>query len=157
MASLDWIIDAGGTRRYITGANSIGGYSLSGDTDSFNPLDATIYYFGVTLNTIETTANRSYNVIPHAGRIYRIDLVITNQGTLGSNETSSIAFRLNNTTDTVIDPAITTNSLISHAFNNLTVPIVVAEGDTFEIKWTTPTYATNPTNVRFHYNIFIAP
>jgi hypothetical protein len=119
-----------------------------------SPADATTYYYGVLANAIQTTEGNSKLVISKAGTITRIDLISTNTGTLGSNETSTVSFRLNATTDTTITSALVTNTTLStYAATGLS--IVVAAGDTFEIKWVTPTWATNPTNLRFTVLIYI--
>ena len=130
------------------------GYTLVSTATSLSPVDATTYYFGVLAPAVATTANVSYLIIPKTGTIKRIDVIIINAGTLGSNETSTISFRLNNTTDTSISSAITTNAAIQ-AFTNSALSIAVTAGDTFELKWVTPTWATNPTTIRFTTTIYI--
>jgi hypothetical protein len=137
-----------------SGVTGYQGYSLMGISALNSPADATTYYYGVLANAIQTTEGNSKLVISKAGTVTRIDLISTNTGTLGSNETSTVSFRLNATTDTTITSALVTNTTLStYAATGLST--VVAAGDTFEIKWVTPTWATNPTNLRFTVLIYI--
>ena len=147
-------------------STSTNGYLTSTDWNTFNgklvstfsrstsvsPADATTYYAGNWWST--TTANAQQAVIPITGSIVRIDIIIVNVGTLGTSETSTIYFRLNNTTDTTISSSITTNQ-VSKVFSNSSLNISVTAGDTFEIKWITPTWVTNPTSVTFNALIYI--
>jgi hypothetical protein len=148
-----------GTLTNCTGLPSSGitgyqGYVIMPLPGQLNPADATTYYFGALSNAVSTTANDSALIIPKTGTIKRIDIVIANGGTLGSNEASTVYFRLNNTTDTVISNSVTTNAVRS-AFTNSGLSVAVAAGDTYEIKWVAPTYATNPTSIRFYVSIYI--
>lgn len=75
-------------------------------------------------------------------------------GTQGSNETSSLFLRLNNSTDSLISDAIINNALSTiYSITSLAIPI--AAGDYVELKWVTPTWVTNPTSVRFNAVIYI--
>ena len=57
-----------------------------------------------------------------------------------------MSFRLNNTTDTTLSSAIVNNA--SYTVVSVTgLSTAVAVGDYYEIKWVTPTWATNPTGV----------
>lgn len=130
------------------------GYTLQCSTAPISPNDGFTYYWGTLLSITSTTANSSYMIIPKSGTVKRIDTVIVNAGTLGSAETSTMSFRLNDTTDTAISSAITTNATIQR-FTNSGLSISVTAGDTFEIKWVAPTYSTNPTNLRLANVIYI--
>lgn len=138
----------------ISGIIGYQGYALNFSSAALNPADATTYYFGLALNTVSTTAAESSLIIPKAGTVKRVDIIYTNQGTAGTTETSTVSFRLNNTTDTTISAAVVTNA-VRQAVSNTGLSIAVAAGDTFEIKWVTPTYATNPTVLRIHGIIYI--
>jgi hypothetical protein len=137
-----------------TQLNTKHGYTMMSTSAGFNPADSTIYYFGSVVTTVTSTADETSLVIPKTGTVKRIDIITTNQGTLGSNETSTVVFRLNNTTDTTINNAVVTNALRS-AFTSGVLAVAVTAGDRFEIKWTAPSYATNPTVVRFTFVVYI--
>lgn len=132
------------------------GYTIQASGAVFSPVDATTYYFGPFGNANPgSTADISRIYIPKSGTIKAAYVFMNNAGTLGTSETSTIAIRLNNTTDTTITSSLTTSS-VSNAFNNTALAIAVVAGDYIEIKWTTPTWATNPTNVRPSVLIYIA-
>ncbi len=134
----------------IAGVNVYEYYVLDGIFSSavWSPVDATTYYGGArpALSTT-TTAAVSRMVIPQAGTITRCDVFVANDGTLGSGETSTLSIRLNNTTDTTVTSALTTNNA-ANVFNNISLSITVDAGAYIEFKWVTPTWATNPTSVR---------
>lgn len=126
------------------------GYVLQAAGASFSPTDATTYYFGGLPSVVPTTSaaiERLY--IPKSG-VIKAAYVFFNQ-TSGTNETSTINIRVNNTTDYAISSAITNDSTVT-AFNNPSLNsgagIPVNAGDYIEIKWVCPTWATNPTGVR---------
>lgn len=140
--------------------NFIAGYVLYVNTSSlFAPADATTYYFGAPqfMNVVTTTQKRKV-FIPKAGKITRVDISVhNNSGTQGSNETSTVSLRLNDTTDTTLTSALTADAAsgATNYFNITGLSIVVAAGDYFEIKWVTPTWVTNPTNVMLYLQVFV--
>lgn len=132
------------------------GYVLQAETTAtFNPADATTYYFGSLygLGANSTAASRRV-YIPKSGTI-RACTVYFNQGGAGDAELSTMSIRLNNTSDTTISAAVNNSSAI-FSFSNLALAIPVVAGDYFEIKWVCPTWATtNPTSVRISAQIYI--
>jgi len=135
--------------------NNLGVMVLSADASNTSPLNATTYYFGAWGSlTLSTSNNVRRLYIQRAGKITKIDVYIATTGTLGSSETSTMSFRLNDTTDTTISSAITTSSAANH-FTNTALGITVAAGDYFEIKWVTPTWATPPTGVYVTVKVYI--
>ena len=102
---------------------------------------------GINPQSAGSTAavNRIY--IPRDGTITAAYVVFDNSGTLATTETGTIAIRLNNTTDYSISASVT-NDVRPTVYNNTGLSIAVSAGDYIELKWTTPTYATNPTQVR---------
>lgn len=124
------------------------GYTLQASGNTSSPSDATTYYFGsIPVQALTTTAASQRVYVPKSGFIRVVRLFFNNSGTLGSNETSTVSLRLNDTTDTAISSAVT-NDAVATTFVNSSLSIAVAAGDYFEFKWVTPTWATNPTNVR---------
>ncbi len=132
------------------------GYTLFANAQGgTNPADATTYYFGAfaTRNiTVTPDINRIY--IPKTGTVTSAYIGINIAGTLGSNETSTMSFRLNNTTDTTLSSSITTTAVLN-TFNVTGLSIAVSAGDYFEVKWVTPTWATNPTTIAYNIVFYI--
>ena len=124
------------------------GHSLVAQGASFNPSDATTYYFGAFGDLAPSTTAASQRIyIPRAGFLTYASLFINVAGTLGTNETSTVSVRLNNTTDTTLSSAVTCDA-VAQEFHVTDLGITVAQGDYVELKWITPTWATNPTTVR---------
>jgi hypothetical protein len=120
---------------------------------STNPADATTYYFGAFPHVaLSTTAANQRLYIMRAGTVVAADIFMI--CTTGTSETSTMSFRLNNTTDTTISSAVALNATPFHV-QNTSLSIAVAAGDYFEIKWVTPTWVTNPTAVLGWVQIFV--
>ncbi len=130
-----------------------GGYVLTASCNTSTPLDATTYYFGdVYVLAQQTTADVQRIYFPKAGTI--TSARITFHQTAGTAETSTVSIRLNNTTDTTLSAAVT-NDAANTTFLNSGLSIAVTTSDYIEIKWVTPTWATNPTNVRATAHILV--
>lgn len=150
-AYTDAITDAGG---YFTATDKDGalqelgaavGFPLQVSTYNTNPADATTYYFGGLHGAgLGTTGGGRRIYIPRAGTVTKAYLVFT--CSTGSNETSTVSFRLNDTTDTTISTTVALNAS-PHVASKTDLSISVSAGDFFEIKWVSPTWATNPTAV----------
>ena len=124
----------------------VGAYVLSTFLSySLSPVDATTYFFSPFpgAGLVTTAANHKCR-IPRASVIRKI--YIEGVCTTGSGETSTISFRLNDTTDTTITSAAIFNAP-PFSFSNTGLSITVAAGDWFSIKWVAPTWATNPTSL----------
>lgn len=110
-----------------------------------NPADATTYFFGslesAALNT--TATNRKIPFL-RDGTIRKISLILIPTTIGGTTETSTLSFRLNDTTDTTITSAADLSALYEVTAN---VIIPITSGDWGTIKWVTPTWSTNPTGV----------
>ena len=132
------------------------GYALQGGSfANLNPADNTTYYFGCfTSIAASTTPARTRCYIPKPGTITAVRVTFWNAGTLSSPQTSTVSLRLNNTTDTVVSTAVVNNPVVT-TFSNASLSVTVGEGDYFEIKWVTPTWPTNPTNIRMSVAVYI--
>lgn len=122
------------------------GYSITGYGLIAGPADSTTYYFGglaLSNFTMDTTAATKRLYIPKAGTLKVVEGFIYTTVGGASNETSTISFRLNNTTDTSIS-ALLDLSAQAVTFSNTSLSVSVARGDYFEFKWATPAWATNP-------------
>lgn len=131
------------------------GYALQFSAAQFAPADGSTYYIGshAGLAPVAGSKNISRVYIPKAGTVKYCYIDFSN-GTTGTNEASTVSFRLNDTTDTTISDAVTNDSA-NTTFNNTSLSISVAAGDYFEIKWVCPTWVTNPTKVNVHGTIYI--
>lgn len=141
--------------KYPTG--NVLGYALYTQLSSIinDPADATTYYFGSNvINTLKTTDGISRLYIPAAGTIDSCYVVCSLFLGNGSSETSTIYIRLNSATDTVVSSSVVNTSSITVA-SNTGLNIVVAAGDYIEMKWVTPTWATNPLGVTLSAQIHI--
>ena len=143
----DLAVADGGTGASTAAAartNLSAGYAVNGVTSVLaTPADATTYVFGQVATTVYNLA-RMY--VPRDGTLKAVYINIYVAGTLASNETSTVSFRLNDTTDTTI----TTGAKADATAQNYSITgmsVSVAAGDTFVIKWVTPTWGTNPTNL----------
>ncbi|MEP7119179.1 MAG: hypothetical protein ABI880_16445, partial [Acidobacteriota bacterium] len=133
-----------------------GGYALQvGSSSGFNPSDNSTFYYGcfpaLTASTVAGTA-RCY--IPKGGTVTAVYGAFSNAGTPGSGETSTINFRLNNSTNTLVAAGVTNTAVVT-TFSNSGLSITVAAGDFFELQWVTPTWATNPTAVRLAAVLYV--
>jgi hypothetical protein len=123
---------------------------------SFNPADATTYYFGGFPGLAPSTSATSRKLwMPRAGVIRAVYGNIVYLGA-GSNEASTLSLRLNDTTDTQITATLDlSNAGLNVSFNNAGLSIPVAQGDFVSLKWVTPTWTTNPTAVFFSGSILV--
>ena len=138
-------------------ASGLGYVLQAGSSANLNPADNTTYYYAcfpavAAANTAAAAANsRCY--IPRAGTVTAVVLQFWNSGTLGSAQTSTVNFRLNGTTTSLVATGLLNNSATTTGSATLSVP--VAAGDYFQILWTTPVWTTNPTAVRLAVVVYI--
>ena len=122
-----------------------GFYVLTGWHASSNPADSITHYWGSQPTAVTTATEARRNIfIPKAGVITAFYLTLGIAGA-GTSETVNYWIRLNATSDSH-------NIQVAHdasptAGNNISDRVAVAAGDTIEIKFTAPVYATNPTGI----------
>lgn len=156
---IDGDLTVGGTISGGSGAST--GYALQANVGSaagntIDPADSTAYYIGTGregLSGLSVAADHKV-YIPKAGTITTAYFTVRNEGTLGTSETSTVAIRLNNTTDTSVSTAVQADSAIE-TFSNTGLSISVAQGDYIEFKWTTPAWSTNPTDLDLSWVVFV--
>jgi hypothetical protein len=68
-------------------------------------------------------------------------------GTIGTGESGTLAIRKNNTTDFTISAGVLMNAANVYVQATGLSGASFVSGDYFELKFTAPTWATNPTNV----------
>lgn len=120
---------------------------LNGGHTTSNPADATTYVFGALPLPLTGTGSSGGNVriyFPITGTL--VYARITFVQTAGSNQTSTIYLRLNNTTDTILSSAVTNDASVT-TFVNSSLSISGSTTDYVEFKWVCPTWTTNPTGV----------
>jgi hypothetical protein len=124
-----------------------------------NPADATNYYVGVA-DSPSTTSKDASIIIPVTGKIKSIGINSVIYTVLGTSENSTFSVRVLSggingaATETLLTNTYKLNATyISTILTGLNIS--VNAGDAIEIKWLTPTWATNPTGVRLKFNLFI--
>jgi hypothetical protein len=131
------------------------GYTVQGGAYMFSPADSTAYYFGCMYSQAPNSSpNLAKLPILVDGWIRRVSVFFYNSGTLGSAEASSLYVRINDSVDYLVS-AVVKNDASTGQFTTYDLSIPVAKGDTFEFKWVTPAWATNPTNVRIAGFVYI--
>lgn len=132
-----------------------GSYVLQLGTAIGSPIDTYTYYFGLPANAgVSNNASIRQFTPPKSGTITRAEINISTDGTLGTNETSSLYLRLNNTTDYLLSNTISHNSQVYKlSKTGLNIPIV--NTDNLVLKFLTPTWTTNPTSVYFSVTLLV--
>lgn len=130
------------------------GYALNGSMTSLSsPVDSTTYYIGDEGVVPGTTDGLARVTIPKAGTVKSVYIRFRNAAG-GSAETSTVSFRLNSSTDTVVSSVVQNDQAVE-VFSNTGLSIAVSAGDYFELKWTTPAWAANPADVRINWQIYV--
>lgn len=138
----------------VAGGAGVVGYTLQLiQPDTFaSPADATTYYFGNLVITTVATNNRVY--VPKNGTLKAVYGHALTTGTLASAQNSTMAVRINNTTDVTVSSTVTHDATVT-TFSATGLSQAVSAGDYVTMKWTTPTWTTNPTNVRHQVVLYI--
>lgn len=124
---------------------------------AISPTDGSTYYMGgLSAAGVTTSANIRRFYIPTSGVIKKAHVYFLNPGTLGTEETSSIYIRKNNTNDFLISDQVVNNAISVH-LSKTDMSVSVNAGDYIEIKWVCPTWATNPTSVRYYVHLELQP
>lgn len=118
------------------------------------PADATAYHFGQPWLEPNAVADLFQLPIWRTGVITDAYIWFVVAGTLASAQNSTMAIRINNTTDNNIVTDLQHTSIVG-VRRIAGLSIAVTTGDDFEIKWTTPTWTTNPTNVAHDVRLFV--
>lgn len=127
-------------------------YTLSAVCAAFNPLDATTYFLGNSVLLAPSTSGATrYIEIPYTGRLIGASIAIIETTSFGTSENSTLSFRLNNSTDTMLSSTIDVSAQFIDSVINLNT--LVTAGDRFEIKWVTPTWVTNPVGTAFKIDL----
>lgn len=126
--------------------------TLTGSQGTF--ADPVTLYGGAITTLTSTTAGINQVPIPKSGTITDIYVFQLTAGATSSGESSTMAVRINNTTDVTISSAVLNSSgQLNYSATGLSQ--AVTAGDYVEFKFASATWATNPTNVRWTVVIFI--
>ena len=126
-------------------------FVLNGSSSTSNPSDSSVYYFGSLVIGLDVGADNSRIYMPFSGVIRRAIAHCTCAA--GSAEDVPMVIRKNNTTDYAIDTQ--TLAVAVRLFSNYSLNIPVAQGDYVNFKISTPAWATNPTSIRFGWQLVI--
>lgn len=122
----------------------IANYTQSFYFPTFSPADATNYYVGNCNNTPFTTDTNVRLMALKTGSLKKV--AFNSRQTAGSSENSTFALGINgsytNIATTVKFDGVPNNNNLITGLN-----IAVTEGDVITLRWTTPTWVTNPTGV----------
>lgn len=151
----DTIVWSSGNTRYEN--KQLLGYAIPFSTGTqSNPVDATTYYvglsYGIPLTSLTTVSGTGRIHVPKSGIVKSVYIHFV-QG-LASSETSTISLRLNDTTDYTISNSVL-NTTNPSFVTNTNMNISVVAGDYLHVKWVTPTWVTNPINLRISGLIYI--
>jgi hypothetical protein len=116
---------------------------------------ATLFFGGVPVLGPQTTAQLARIYVPKAGVIQAVYLNVLNTSADGTAETSTVTLRVNNTDSSATVTNVVTNGA-TQFFSNTAASVTVVAGDYIELKWVTPTYATNPTDVMMNGVVYVA-
>ena len=128
---------------YVKQEVLVGGFAYT------SPADSTTYYFGIWDSlALATFSDLRRIYVMQTGTITAVSLFfhVVAGGSVGSNETSTLWIRKNDTTDYTVTTTLDFSSVRYSAFvTGLSIPVTA--GDYIVFKWTTPAWTTNPTNV----------
>jgi hypothetical protein len=117
-------------------------FTIHANFASFNPADATTYYFGAQYTVAPgTAATARIFYIPYDCTL--IGYTIGISYTVGSAQDSQIYCRINNTTDVQLGGNFSGAATIFT--QGTTAATNLSAGDYLNIKWVCPTWVTNPT------------
>ena len=129
----------------------IGTIMTFGNSVRFTPADNATYYFSQWVNpggeTLESFV-RSY--APNAMTIKAATVSVV----AGAGSSENVTFEIG--VNGVYTAITTTAQLTSTAtnFSNFALNITIAQGDSLTARMVTPTWVTNPTNMRFNLNFY---
>jgi hypothetical protein len=136
-------------------ANSF--FSMVANSATLNPSDGDVLYCSQSFaSPASTSGNLRLTRIPMNCTLvgYVIEASV---GTPGCSQESSVfAFRYNNTTDVTLSNAVQFNATggAANSYYNMGLSTSLTAGDTWEIKWTCPSWATNPQSTQVFITLF---
>ena len=122
----------------------------------FAPADNITYYFGEQGLTATQIATIWDAIIPFDCILVAASIYAGNTAGVATAEASTVNFRVNNTTDTLLSNAVIFGGAVpvGNAYSITGLSTNLLAGNTFVIKWTTPAWVTNPTSAQLLITLF---
>jgi len=125
-------------------------YTILVNQGGTNFADSTTYYIGLGGYLASTIANTRNVYVPFTSTLTNV-LITAGASNAASTENTTVYFRLNNTTDTLLSSTVkfsggnaqANGTILSYSISGLSVSVTA--GNFFEIKLVTPVWTTNPT------------
>lgn len=131
--------------------NYVKGYALNIRTTTlFNPADSTLYFIGQETQPF-TTSSVLPLFIPKSGTIKNI--LISSRCANGTSENSTFILFINDISNATLTSTYKYDTL--NSFVNYSGAISVNAGDYLYLRWQTPAWVTNPTQIRFNIIFYI--
>ena len=131
--------------------NYVKGYALNLRTITlFNPADSTLYFIGQESQPATNSAVFPL-YIPKTGTLKNI--LISSRCSAGSSENSTFTLFINDISNASLTSTYKFGT--ANSYSNSSVNISVNANDILYIRWSTPAWATNPTQVRFNIIFYI--
>lgn len=128
---------------------------------TMSPADATLYYFSPLVYTASatTTVGQRQVTIPVNCTLVGYSITTQENGAATSQEASTVSIRINNTTDVQLSNAVTfsASNQTAVSFYGMALSTSITAGDTYEIKWLTPTWTTNPLQAVMSVTLYLKP
>lgn len=122
-----------------------------------SPADGATYYFADAAAALNSNPILYLHRFAYNCKLIGASIFIYNSSINATNETSTINFRLNNTTDVLLSNSIIFGGTVptSKSYYITGLNQNINANDTGNIKWTTPTWVTNPTGAFFAINLYL--
>jgi hypothetical protein len=131
--------------------NYVKGYALNLRTITlFNPADSTLYFIGQESQPATNSAVFPL-YIPKTGTLKNI--LISSRCSAGSSENSTFTLFINDISNASLTSTYKFGT--ANSYSNSSVNISVNANDILYIRWSTPAWATKPTQVRFNIIFYI--
>ncbi len=122
-------------------------YLSISNSSVFSPADATTYYGGMFVSNNSSFAQGIRKIyIRKNCKLIGYTVAVYTNGTLGTAELSTLYVRVDNTTDVTLDSNLNLSNNL-YASQSSALSTTINAGSYVEVKWITPTWSTNPTNV----------
>jgi hypothetical protein len=131
-------------------------FTIRAAVGPFAPADNITYYFGEQGLTATQIATIWDAIIPFDCILVAASIYAGNTAGVATAEASTVNFRVNNTTDTLLSNAVIFGGAIpvGNAYSITGLSTNLLAGNTFVIKWTTPAWVTNPTSAQLLMTLF---
>lgn len=140
-----------GSGKLIT--KDFGDISVHYTQSFFNPADLTTYYFGEPAGTPPTSAGLKIFTVGFNCTLRRVVLKLQIAGAAGTSEDGTVGIRINGV-NTNLTTTYKLNTVVRiDTITGLNIPL--NNGDNIELFFTTPNYATNPTNANIGFTLYL--